>query len=252
MFLLPDDAWEMRYRPYGRDDDGRRNRGVFARRAIPAGTLIGDYLGLLIPREEEAAYETGSDVYLMYYDEQLSIWPDPTVPGVHIVNHACEPNVGIYPYRGHGLYHALRRIHAGEELTVSYLLGPIDDECSPCLHACHCRARACTGTMHVSYERYAAWNSFDRAESRKSQQEPGAALAMLSALDRYPARIADHRFYSLYGAPEPAPHVLNDAGFPSLARLRRAIRRTGRRIFLPVHGVTVLGVDGTTVLLEGA
>src|SRR5262245_5848909 len=157
MLLIPDDAWEMRYRPYGYRDEGRQNRGIFATRSLAAGTVIGDYLGLLIPAAHERTYEIGPDVYLMYYSEGLSIWPDPTQPGVHIINHGCEPNCGLMSYQGHSIYHALRRIHQGEELTVSYQLGPIDDDCRPCLHACHCRARTCTGSMHVSLDRYAAW-----------------------------------------------------------------------------------------------
>src|SRR5688572_23097271 len=124
MLLLPEATWEMRGRAFSSADADKANRGIFATRSIRAGTVVGDYLGLLIPTEQEAEYETGQDVYLMAYDERLSIWPDTTRLGVHVVNHSCEPNVGIVTYRGHTLYVALRRIHAGEELLVSYLLGP--------------------------------------------------------------------------------------------------------------------------------
>ena len=114
MFLLPDDTWEMRGRAFSANDSGKRNRGIFATQTDSAGTVIGDYLGLLIPNEKEDEYETGQDLYLMYYDERVSIWPDQTQPGVHVVNHSCEPNAGITTYRGHSLYFALRRIHAAK------------------------------------------------------------------------------------------------------------------------------------------
>ena len=79
---------------------GSRTGGSSRRSRSAPGTLIGDYLGLLIPNEKEDEYETGRDLYLMYYDERVSIWPDQTQPGVHIVNHSCEPNAGIIDLSG--------------------------------------------------------------------------------------------------------------------------------------------------------
>ena len=111
MLLIPESSWELRGRAFSSDDFGKGNRGIFATRTLRAGTVIGDYLGLLVPNEREQEYESGKDLYLMYYDEHVSIWPDPAQPGVHIVNHSCEPNCGIVTYRGHSLYFALRTIH---------------------------------------------------------------------------------------------------------------------------------------------
>jgi SET domain-containing protein len=139
MLLIPEASWEVRGRAFSSDDFGKHNRGVFALHPIPGGTVIGDYLGLLIPNEQEAEYESGRDIYMMSYDAELSIWPDQAQPGIHLINHSCEPNCGIVTYQGHSLYVALRKIHPEEELTVSYLLAPIDDECAPCRHACRCR-----------------------------------------------------------------------------------------------------------------
>src|SRR5215216_3077934 len=87
MLLIPADTWEIRGRAFSSDDYGKGNRGIFATQTLRAGTIIGDYLGLLIPNERESEYETGKDLYLMYYDEHVSIWPDVAQPGVHIVNH---------------------------------------------------------------------------------------------------------------------------------------------------------------------
>jgi hypothetical protein len=252
MLLLPDDAWEMRGRAFSSDDSGKGNRGIFVTRTIRAGTVIGDYLGLLIPNEKEDEYETGRDVYLLCYDERVSIWPDQAQPGVHIVNHSCEPNAGIVTHRGHSLYFALRLIHPGEELTVSYLLGPIDDHCAPCRHACWCRTRSCTGTMHLPIDRYVAWNHFDERERKRTRADPVDAYQPLRPLERYPARIADRGFHAIYGSTERPPKHVRGERLPGVAAIRRAIRRTGRRLAYPRLGLTVLGVDGTTVILEGS
>ena len=252
MLLIPDDSWEMRGRAFSSDDYGKNNRGIFATRPIPAGTVIGDYLGLLIPNDKEEEYESARDVYLMYYDAQHSIWPDPSEPGIHIINHSCEPNCGIATYRGHGLYFALRKIHAEEELTVSYLLGPIDDDCAPCRHACRCRARSCTGSMHLPIDRYVAWRQFDDRQSERTRAAPGVAYEPLWPLDRYPATIADRGYYGLYGAPEQPASVIQADRLPSVAVIRGKIRQTGRRLAFPRLGLTVLGTEGQTIVLEGA
>ena len=252
MFLLPDDTWEMRGRAFSSSDYGKQNRGIFATKPIRAGTVIGDYLGLLIPNENEGEYETGKDIYLMYYDERVSIWPDQTELGVHVVNHSCEPNAGITTYRGHSLYFAVRAIHPGEEVTVSYLLGPIDDECAPCRHACWCRARSCTGTMHLPIDRYVAWRRFDDRESRRTEAAPVEAYQQLRPLDQYPARIPDRGFHPIYGSTERPPKVMGSDRLPDASTIRREIRRTGRRLAYSELGLIVLGIEGTTIILEGA
>jgi hypothetical protein len=252
MFLIPDDAWEIRGRAFSSDDFGKNNRGVFATRSIRAGTIVGDYLGLLVPNEEEARYDAGRDTYLMYYDERVSIWPDPSQPGIHLINHSCEPTCGIVTHQGHSLYVAIRTIHPDEELTVSYLLGPIDDECAPCRHACWCRARSCTGTMHLPIDRYVAWKQFDDRQSRRAPAAPVEAYQQLPPLDRYPARIPDRGFHVIAGSWAVPTKILPDDRLPSISAMRRAIRRTGRRLRFPALGLTVLSTDGTTVTLEGS
>ncbi len=250
MLFIPDDVWEMRGRAFSADDFGKGNRGIFATGPIRAGTVIGDYLGLLIPNEREDEYETGKDTYLMYYDEQVSIWPDQAQPGVHIVNHSCEPNCGISTYRGHALYVALRTIHPGEELTVSYLLGPIDDDCAPCRHACWCRMRSCTGTMHLPIDRYVAWKRFEERESKRTPRASVEAYTTLQPLDRYPARVPDRGYHAIYGSTERPPRMMRDDRLPGILAIRREIRRTGLRLAYPALGLTVLGTDGTTMILD--
>jgi uncharacterized protein len=252
MLLIPEDTWEMRGRAFSAADADKQNRGIFATRPIPAGTVVGDYLGLLIPNEQEATYETGPDFYVMYYDDRVAIWPDRSRAGVHIVNHSCEPNCAIATYRGHSLYYALRKIHVDEELTVSYLLAPIDDDCAPCRHACRCRARSCTGSMHLPIDRYVAWSRLDRRDSTRTRPVPVAPYQQLQPLDRYPARIGDRRFHGIFGVAEQASSVSDGDRLPDIAAIRREIRRTGRRLAYPALGLIVLGTRETTIFLEGS
>src|SRR5476651_958428 len=110
MFILPPEYLDVR-----KTED--RGNGVFAKKDIPAGTIIGDYLGKLIREEEEEKYEDEKCFYLMYYSNKASIFPDGKKPGIHLINHSCEPNTYMYTYQGRTLYFALRQIFAGEELT---------------------------------------------------------------------------------------------------------------------------------------
>ena len=250
MFLLSADAWEVRGRAFSSDDYGKGNRGVFATQPIRPGTILGDYLGLAIPTDREDEYESGRDVYLMAYDDRVSIWPDPATVGIHLINHSCEPNAGITTLRGHTLYFALRAIHSGEELTVSYLLGPLDADCAPCRHGCWCRARSCTGSMHLPIDRYAAWRQFDAREAARAPAEPVEAGQVLPPLDRYPARISDRGFHPIWGSTAVPPKVLLGDRWPDVAVLRRELRRSGRRLAYPRLGLTVLGSDGAVVTVE--
>jgi SET domain-containing protein len=182
MFLLPQDSWEMRKRVYkNSQNEKKQNRGIFAKKDIAAGTIIGDYLGLVIPEKEENTYENSNEMYLMYYTESATIYPDVQQPGIHILNHSCEPNTWMYTYKGHTLYFALRKIYKGEELTVSYQLNPIDEDCEPCDHACHCHTPSCTGSMHMTEEKYDAWRAFDDKETAKTKTVSDSQTKSFSA-----------------------------------------------------------------------
>src|SRR5579871_5079449 len=125
MFLLSPDYWEIK-------KTKNKGKGVFAKKNIIAGTIIGDYLGKIIRKDDEEKYEDKYGFYAMYYHGRATIFPEVKQPGIHLINHSCMPNCYMYTYQGHTLYFALRRIFAGEELTVSYLVSPLDDDCSPC------------------------------------------------------------------------------------------------------------------------
>jgi hypothetical protein len=114
--------------------------------------------------------------------------------------------------------------------------------------------------MHLPIERYAAWRQFDdRASARTKARGPVdsrpppplEAYQSLPPLAQYPRRLRDGGFHPIFGSTEQPPLVKHDHRLPGLVELRREVRRTGRRLAYPRLGLTVLGIDGTAIVLEG-
>ncbi len=190
MFLLKDDFWQIK-------TTKEKGFGVFAKKEIGAGTIIGDYLGKVI---KTAKYDLNNDkqgLYLMYYSDQASIYPNLKKPGIHILNHSCRPNCWIYTYKGHTLFFALTKIKPGKELTIPYLLSPKDETCNPCTHTCKCNSKFCTGTMHLSKDKYEKWQKFQNAEKKKTKQPKAVFGKNLPKLTYYPKIIPNNPIYSI-------------------------------------------------------
>jgi len=181
MILLNSDCWEIK-------ETKHKGRGIFAKKSISKGTIIGDYLGKVIhPRDAVIDEE---NFYLMYYHDKAAIVPNLEKPGVHLLNHACIPNAWLYTYKGHTLAFALKEISKGEEITIPYLLSPIDDFCNPCLHVCKCGNLQCTGTMHLSKEKYVKWQILNDKWSAKTKKIRIKYGKELPQLTRYPKTIS--------------------------------------------------------------
>lgn len=175
---------------------GAKGRGVFAGKVIPKGTVIGDYLGKVIPI---ASYETAdnpNELFIMSFTDEAFLYPDIAKPGVHMFNHSCMPSCWIYIYRGHTLFFALRDIAQGEELTISYLLSPKDENCNPCTHVCRCESDYCTGTMHLTRVKYVLWQEFQNRRRKNMKMAPYVIGGYLPRLTRYPRRIPDNPVYA--------------------------------------------------------
>lgn len=176
MFLLKNGGWEIR-------KTKKKGWGVFSKTEIAAGVVVADYLGRVIKTAEYDLEQDKKGLYLMYYTDRASIYPDLSRPGPHLINHSCAPNCWIYMYHGHSLFFALRKINPGEELTISYLLDPDVHACNPCPHVCMCGSKNCTGTMHLSREKYKKWQRFQNTEKKKTKVAKfvfGKNLPMLS------------------------------------------------------------------------
>jgi hypothetical protein len=89
MLLLSDHQWDMVH-------NAATGRGIVTRTAIPAGTAVADYVGMLVSLADPPS---GIDeAYLMHYQGAVGIYPH-TIdqPGAHMINHSCAPNCGIAP-----------------------------------------------------------------------------------------------------------------------------------------------------------
>jgi uncharacterized protein len=240
MIMLDQTFWEIK-------NTTRKGKGVFAKKDLAPGIIIGDYIGKVIKTAEEDTSEKNG-LYLLYYHDYASLYPeDINKPGIHMVNHSCVPNCWIYTYKGHTLFFTLRKIFAGEELTISYLLSP-DDYCDPCTHACICESKFCTGTMHLTKEQFQAWNTFNENESKKTKRAPIRYGKMLSKLKAYPATIADNYIYTLFGTTKKPAQQYTDIKLPSLEELRRRIRNTGRSMNFPNLKLIILGVKNNKLI----
>lgn len=190
MFLLKDDYWRIK-------KTKEKGFGVFAKKKISAGTVIGDYLGKVIHISE---YDPDTDVkelYILYFTDQAFIYPDITKPGIHLLNHSCTPNCWMYIYRGHTLFFALRNIAPGEEFTIAYLLSPKDETCKPCTHICKCESKFCTGTMHLSKNKYERWQKFQKEEKKKTKTAKFFFGENLPKLASYPKKIPNNPIYAM-------------------------------------------------------
>jgi len=188
MILLPDDQWVIK-------PTAQTGRGIFATKKIGQGVVVGDYIGTVIKIAESNTSEADIGMYLMYYHDNAAIYPaDLAAPGMHLINHSCRPNCWMYVYRGHTLFFSLREIEPGEELTVSYLIAP-NEACNPCRHQCRCGLKNCTGTMHLSNEKYKLWSEFANTQGKETKRERIRYGNLLKKLDSYPRIIPYHPIY---------------------------------------------------------
>ncbi|MDO8497331.1 MAG: SET domain-containing protein-lysine N-methyltransferase [bacterium] len=190
MFLLSDDSWEIK-------KTREKGYGVFSKKEIKMGTVIGDYLGKVIRIREYDLENDKKGLYFMYFSDQAGIYPNLNEPGPHLLNHSCQPNCWIYIYRGHSLFFALRKIEAHEELTISYLLSPKDETCAPCTHICRCASTNCTSTMHLSKDKYEYWQKFQNKERKKTKRVRVVFGTNLPKLPSYPKTIPHNPIYKI-------------------------------------------------------
>lgn len=122
--------------------DPRVGLGVFAREALPSGTVLGVDGGAVLT--STAAVEPPGLMYVAVIDEGLYLAPaDLEQPdALCLLNHSCEPNVARL---GGLVYVAKRDIAAGEALTIDY--APIVAGHGGWSMGCHCGAASCRGEI---------------------------------------------------------------------------------------------------------
>lgn len=180
MFLLGPDSITVQNTP-------QKGRGVFAKKDLPAGTVIGDYLGKIInPDEEDEAAQNG--LYGLCWRDDFSILPlDIKSAGPHCVNHSCRPNAIFYPYKGHVLIAAIKEILSGEEITISYMIEPGECDGHNCKYICSCNLPECTGSMHCTPDKcHNFWNVYFRQKMGEYYNQEYPIGSVITALAKYP------------------------------------------------------------------
>jgi hypothetical protein len=250
MFIIPKTDYAIR-------SSRKKGRGAFALKDIEAGTVIGDYIGTII--KSDSNDEKVNGLYDMRGGVRYDILADPKEDGIHLINHSCANNCDAYPYGGHILYVALRKIFKGEEITVNYGLGGADEKDITCgMHACHCNSKICTGTMHEAEERYDAWyDAWEKLVKRNFgawyRKVPGRYGERLRLLEAYPATIDVSQldiYPSIFGSEAKPAQKCSDTKLPSLSKIRERIRKTGKRPAFPKLDLVVDGIRDGILLVE--
>jgi SET domain-containing protein len=137
--------------------------GVFARRAIAAGTRVIEYVGEKVSKAESHARCEANNVCIFALDEDHDL--DGNVPWnpARFVNHSCAPNCEATEDDGRIWIVARHDIAAGEELTFNYGYDLEDYR----EHPCRCGTPECAGYI-VAEEFF--------AHVRKQRQQLGSTL----------------------------------------------------------------------------
>lgn len=119
---------------------GITGRGLFAGTDIPARAKIGEFEGEVIAIAEARRRASGKRIVAIIELEGRAIDASVTRRGFRYINHSCAPNTFTRLTRERAEFYALRRIRAGEELTVDYGESHHDGKLR-----CRCGAKRCRG-----------------------------------------------------------------------------------------------------------
>lgn len=115
-------------------------RGLFAGCMIRARAKIGEFEGELVSIREARRRARGRRIVAIVELERWAIDATDTTRGFRFINHSCEPNTFMRCLASRVEFYALRRIRAGEELTVDYENSHHDGKLR-----CRCGAPGCRG-----------------------------------------------------------------------------------------------------------
>ena len=108
-------------------------RGLFAMENIPKGVCIEEYNGRQLTEEEKY---TSNSKYLFEINSKITI--DGYVKGnrAKFINYACRPNVEFEIYKNKVFICTIKKIKAGEEITIDYGQEYFDEYIKP--NGCKC------------------------------------------------------------------------------------------------------------------
>lgn len=118
----------------------QKGSGVFARRAIPRGSLLVVWGGEVMERAALDALPPRRRGHSLQVEEGLFLVTSPESEPADLFNHSCAPNAGL---RGPVALEALRDLAPGEEVCFDYAMsdGSDYDEFPCACGAAECRGR---------------------------------------------------------------------------------------------------------------
>jgi SET domain-containing protein len=125
-------------------NSGIHGRGVFAAESIPANRKVIEYTGERISARQCEKRGHGKCTYYFTLDRYWVIDGAMGGSGAEYINHSCGPNLISRIMKGHILYMSLRKIRAGEELTVDYHFDKKDETVM-----CRCGSESCRRTINL-------------------------------------------------------------------------------------------------------
>ncbi len=151
--------------------------GGYARKPIPSGTEIIEYLGERISKEESLRRCEQNNPFIFGLDEAHDLDGDVEWNPARFLNHSCEPNCEALEDEGRIWISTLREIAPGEEITFNYGYSLEEYADNPCA----CGAPHCVGFM-VAEE-------FHETVRRKSSIAAAAAQPLNTETETGPATV---------------------------------------------------------------
>tara|TARA_Y100000310_G_scaffold334313_1_gene413849 strand:+ start:3193 stop:3717 length:525 start_codon:yes stop_codon:yes gene_type:complete len=127
--------------------------GVYAKRNIPKGVEILDYVGTKVTKKQSdkiaddlfKKYEHNKEkfpgVFIFELDKKYDIDGNVKYNTARFINHSCSPNCEVEIEKGRIWIQSIKKIKKGEELFYNYGYD-IDDHED---HPCYCGSKKCVG-----------------------------------------------------------------------------------------------------------
>jgi len=115
--------------------------GGWARKDIPAGTRLIEYVGERIDKAESTRRCEADNEYIFTIDDDWDLDGKQPWNPARFLNHSCAPNCEAEWDEGRIFINALRDLKQGEELTFNYGYD-LEDYLD---HVCQCRTPNCVG-----------------------------------------------------------------------------------------------------------
>ena len=139
--------------------------GGYARKDIPSGIRIIEYVGERIDKIESAKRCEAENAYIFTIDDDCDLDGNVARNPAKFINHSCAPNCEAEWDEGRIFINALRDLKQGEELTFNYGFD-LEDYLD---NVCQCRTPACVGFM-------VAAEHFEHVRTQSTLPKPSSTL----------------------------------------------------------------------------